>query len=341
MNSIEENVVLLFQNMDCDSIIQRINESQYIKIPEEVRQVSELQKRLFVVWYDWKFIRRLQGQYCITFDNIQREKNNDEAKARTVLIIKINLKLVKNLKSVGIDVPTDFKYLKLYIGKHVSGEKLTNSIIETFFNYNSLHLMINGVTIRYKKYNEKLIFFKSQINKYGFDANDFVIVSSGILGLYGMREPTDIDMVTLEPNYKMLCDSLIDCHHHVLDTYEITAEELVSNPFRYVYWNGLKFAAIDVIYRACCNRVEATKKIDGYFANIIKGEVQPSIYDLTRKRVQHYYLRTVREWQKKHLAYYEKKNEAKNVLKSIIMIPYWGIKKIVEVMRNRNETHKD
>lgn len=290
---------------------------------------TELRRELYDSWFFWSQSKRLDGTSYIVF----AENANLFQVSTTCIKYKLTKRFRDNIRYMEIFCPDDKEYMYLYIGTNLSEFYLNELLVESLLNYNSLHLLYFGIPLKYSRYIKKLLYFKERVQLHNLDIKNFVIVSSGILGMYGMREPTDIDMVTLEPEYKEICDKLIDCHHHVLKTYEVTVEDLVLNPNNYVFWNGIKFAALNVVYKACYNRIEKTKKIDGYFIRVIWGQEKPSVFELTKKRVQHYFIRTTREWKKNHQRYYEWRLRVKRRVIFCIKLPYLVCRKAYWVIR--------
>lgn len=303
--------------------------SLYKKYYPNELETTNLQQNLYTLWFFWLKIKKLDGTIQVVFDE------NTELYRNSVTCIKYKLTkpFCRNIRTISIICPTNKEYMYVYIGADLSKQYLNETMVESLLSYNSLHLLYYGKPLKYGRYGKKLLFYREQIQQHNFDLRDFVIVSSGILGMYGMREPTDIDMVTLETNYKEICDELIDCHHHVLETYEITVEELVLNPNKYVYWNGVKFAALDVVYKACNNRIENTKKLDAYFIRVIWGEEPFSILELTKKRVRHYFIRTIREWKKNHSKYFAWKYIIKDGVIFCCKNPDLVLKKIYRLLK--------
>lgn len=286
-------------------------------------------QQMLYAWYYWKEIRKLGGYYQMLTEENAWEAVISPGEVYTVLCVKLSDLLRKNLALAGVKVPKGHNSLSFVIGETLPGIRLKEQWIETFLNWNNWHLLYYGHPNRYLRYQKKLAIFRQQIKMAGFCLNDFVIVSSGILGLYGMREPTDIDIVTTEPGYRSVCNDLIDCHHHVLNTYEVTAEELVHQPDKYVYWKGIKFAALDVIYKACNNRIEETKKLDAFFIDVIRGKEAPPFRILLALKVRHYYLRTTREWKKRHLWYEQGKAQIRHILKLACHLPKRILNKVL------------
>lgn len=220
------------------------------------------------------------------------------------IFVLLSNKIVKNLRTIGITSNHKKKYFHICFSEMKEGRASTKNevqvgvLVETFLNPNSLHLLTNGDVTKYRHYTKKLMLFKEKIMSLNKKISDYVIVSSGVLGIYGMREPTDIDMVTVDDTYNEVCDEIIDCHHHVLNTYGITAESLIYDPHNYVYWNKIKFASLDVVKRACCSRKQRTKKIDGIFIDALLNNSRSSPY-LNLLKIEHWLLRNVREFRKK------------------------------------------
>lgn len=308
-----------------------LSDLQYAKYFEACSEENKLRKLLFSLWIEEK--GNTNARFIISYSEDAELMHSSNCCIR----YEITSRFCKNLNFDQIHISSKEEKFFLYIGEDIEGTRLTEFIIETFLNYNSLHLLYFGKPLKYSKYRKNLEVYKNRIIQHDFALDSFVIVSSGILGMYGMREPTDIDMVTVESRYPEICDELIDCHHHVLKTYEITVEELVRNPLKYVYWDGIKFAALDVVYKACNNRKENTKKLDGYFVRVIWGYENPNLLELTEKRIRHYLIRTLREWKKHHEGYYECKARIKRKIRFCFKVPYLVVRKLYRIIKNDEE----
>lgn len=138
-------------------------------------------------------------------------------------------------------------------------------IVNMIFNKNSVHMLYYGDPFRYRRYQNKLKTYRRRINKKKFHMDDFIIDSSGILGLYGVRMPTDINYLSVARNAKNIEYKYIRCHMHVIDTYEKSVLEIVTLPENYLYFNDIKFMAPNIVLKACMNRKELSKKIDSIF----------------------------------------------------------------------------
>ena len=181
-------------------------------------------------------------------------------------------------------------------------EDANKYVVNMIFNENSIHMLNNGNPFKYKSYLKKLEIYEENIRKKGYRLEDFVIDSSGILGLYGVRKPTDINylstaVVAKEANYKF-----IRSHMHVINTYEKMAEQIVMSPENYLYFENIKFTSADATRIACENRKELSKRIDGIFLSYITRKERLECEDycfLLFLKVIHFVIRTKREVKKR------------------------------------------
>lgn len=284
-NRVEENV----------TVRTNINVNKEIRVFDYSCETNMYKKNLNVIWEYWNKKHDIDYKVKIICDDITPEEGLEVKKGFTEIKVKLSKEARDNLQQIGIKTGKKSEYIKFTIFESDTSGESKEGLKELFLNYNSLHLLLNGCVKKYKRYISKLEHFKKQLQIQGFYLDDFVIVSSGVLGIYGMREPTDIDFVTLEMNYKDVCDEIIDCHHHVIETYGLSKDEFINNPDNYVYWGGIKYACLDSVYNACVNRVQKTKKIDALLIEVITGKRRYRRGEIFFLKMQHSYLRKIRE----------------------------------------------
>jgi predicted O-linked N-acetylglucosamine transferase (SPINDLY family) len=96
---------------------------------------------------------------------------------------------------------------------------------------------------------------KELFKKYRKTANDNqCIVSSYIMGLYSLREPADLDFISID-NKKQ------GTHNKYVDIYPKTFKEIINNPANYFYFHGLKCCTLDIIKQMKHTRNEIPKDI--------------------------------------------------------------------------------
>lgn len=138
----------------------------------------------------------------------------------------------------------------------------TIKLAELLLNENSIHYLINGTPDKYVNFNSKLNHFKESISHSTLSLNDFVIDSSGILGIYGIREPDDIDYLTNQNQNINFKGQDIDNHGAYLKYYNKTLDDLLYNPCNYCIYNGIKFTSLKILKEMKKNRNEPKDQQD-------------------------------------------------------------------------------
>lgn len=136
----------------------------------------------------------------------------------------------------------------------------TCQVAELVLNSNSLDLLINGSPDRYQKINFLIEDFKKTVVDNNFDMEDFVIDSSAVLALYGLREANDIDYLS-----KSLLHSEnvnIDSHYDYLKYHSHPLDELLYNPKYHLYYNRVKFISLETAKEFKENRGETKDLLD-------------------------------------------------------------------------------
>ena len=129
-------------------------------------------------------------------------------------------------------------------------------LCKTLLNKNSLHLLNYGVPGNLKKAHEKFDLFKQRLLEHNLDIEEFIIDSSGVLGLYGLRDIEDIDFLSVSKKCENMEDDTIRNHHEYLKYYGKTLDELIFDPTNYLYYNNTKFITLEAIRIMKKNRDE-------------------------------------------------------------------------------------
>ena len=151
---------------------------------------------------------------------------------------------------------------------HINDTHLeTWKIASSVFNDNSIH-WLNNSTLFNKQYN----LFLEQFTRYftwlatsndlaRLDIEDCCIDASSTLSVYGLREGRDLDFLYHAGN---ITTNLADINCHNLDAghYNEQIHEIIFNPAKHFYFNGLKFASLEVIRDMKVNRNEQKDQKD-------------------------------------------------------------------------------
>jgi hypothetical protein len=134
-------------------------------------------------------------------------------------------------------------------------------IARILFNENSIHFLNYGNANKYSATHQKLERFKKFIEKNNFEVESVVLDSSIVLSLYGIRECSDIDYLSVHTDIKYH-DELIEDHTEELDFHQEGKNTMIFNQSFYFYYDDLKFISFPQIYKMKKNRLEQKDKND-------------------------------------------------------------------------------
>lgn len=123
-------------------------------------------------------------------------------------------------------------------------------------NRNSLDYLFRGKPLIYTDFNKKVSEFKAALMENHYEPDDFIVASSGVLGVYGLRDIGDIDFFTLKPDYEVLENDGCENNQAYAGFYDKQLDDLIYNPDNYLVYNDIKFITLDVLqkYKAARNR---------------------------------------------------------------------------------------
>lgn len=125
------------------------------------------------------------------------------------------------------------------------------------YNKNSLDLIKKGNLFKYKGLYEKILKYKEIIKD---NPDCFVIASSTVLELYGLRKSRDIDYLTIDDSFDYN-DEEIGNHLDCIDYYPCSINDLVTNPDNYIWIWGVKIISLDRLLEFKEKRMEIPKDI--------------------------------------------------------------------------------
>ena len=136
-------------------------------------------------------------------------------------------------------------------------------IATMFFNHNSRKIL------SVKKNREYLPIFGKLFHEYAesmpsdfIERERFCIDSSGTLGVLGIRDVNDIDYLHRGDDMIKSDNPGVASHNEHAHWYDISIDEIVTNPENHFYYNGVKFASLDVVMRMKQRRNESKDKKD-------------------------------------------------------------------------------
>lgn len=138
------------------------------------------------------------------------------------------------------------------LGKHTihinDTHEQTVRLANVVFNNNSIHYLNKASYKTSSIFKERLNRFKTMVKSVGANIDDCAVTVSSVLTAYGLREAKDLDYVSR--NNVFVKDESIDNHNQYLETlYQSSADDLILNPTKYFYTQGVKFVTLDVVKR--------------------------------------------------------------------------------------------
>lgn len=116
-------------------------------------------------------------------------------------------------------------------------------------NANSVDALNYGQMFKYKRYIAIIKRLSKELVAYRLDSEAFLIDSSGVLGVYGIRYPNDIDCLTFHHLQDYHFSEKVTEHDEYISYYSSTKEELIYNPNYYLYAYEIKFCTLKVLLK--------------------------------------------------------------------------------------------
>lgn len=161
------------------------------------------------------------------------------------------------------------------IGNHSVHVNDTHSetirLSQSLFNEKSLHVL-NHQQVKNNELHSCLNDFKSIISSKGLSIDDYCITGSSILAAYGMKKFNDLDYLH---NSEVINDdrNLIHSHNEYgIGLYEINYHEIIYNSNNHFYYNGVKFASLDILKDLKIKRSEEKDTLDLQIIDTLKNK---------------------------------------------------------------------
>lgn len=120
-------------------------------------------------------------------------------------------------------------------------------VAHILLNRNSFDLIKRGTPQKSAKLNKLIDVFKKAIIDSGNSLDDYIIDSSAVMGLYGIRDVSDMDYLCRKEYIDDNLSEEIDFHGDYLRYYNSSLTELLYIPSNYLYYNEVKFISLKVL----------------------------------------------------------------------------------------------
>lgn len=135
---------------------------------------------------------------------------------------------------------------------HISdNEQETIEMAELLYNPNSVNFLNYAKPYEYTMVYNRLVEFKKLIEDNNFDRERFIIDSSSVLEVCGLRPAKDVDFMTdyiyeNEVGSQVLNSiSGIDSHEGQLKYHTLSIKDMLYNPENHFFFNGFKFLSVE------------------------------------------------------------------------------------------------
>lgn len=125
---------------------------------------------------------------------------------------------------------------------HISDDsKETEEMVDLLYNPNSVYILNSSRMYMYSGVYTKLLMMKEVIKNRDYDKKRFIIDSSAVLEVCGLREAADIDYLTDYTQKNIFGFDGIDNHESQLKYWPISVKEMLYNPENHFFYEGMKF----------------------------------------------------------------------------------------------------
>ncbi|MCM1103023.1 MAG: hypothetical protein NC409_02860 [Clostridium sp.] len=132
----------------------------------------------------------------------------------------------------------------------------TVDMAELLYNCNSVDFLNRAAPYKYRGVYDKIKELKKLIEKNGYDKSRFIIDSSAVLEVCGLRQAGDLDFLT---DYATEVENKIedvDDHRSQMPYHKITLPDMLYDPKNYFYFEGMKFLTPQRVLEMKTNRGE-------------------------------------------------------------------------------------
>jgi len=158
------------------------------------------------------------------------------------------------------------------IGKHAvhitDSHEETLRISRLLLNDNGLHFLNNALPNKYRNTINKIDRFKEELNKNKASDGDYVLTSSMLMAVYGLKDTSNIAYLSKS---KKIATGSIAYHERELPYHDVEEEDLLKNPDYHFWFRGVKFISLPQLYAMKCKRNKEKDRVDSL---LIKGLIE-------------------------------------------------------------------
>lgn len=241
-----------------ENAISKINENFNIIYTYKVKLNYNGLKNLMMQLYnkhEWV------GDYKNRHKGLLTKVDNCYSENKEINIILVEANNVDEILKVKNNIRSEIN-----IGNHsihsTDNSEETIELLALTLNNNSIYGLNNYDPDKYYEFNVMFEDLKKTIKNNGISCEDFVIDSSSIMALFGIRENDDIDVIVKDIYIKLFNEIGLENHNEYIKLYNKSIDDLLYNPLNYFVFDNVKFLTLDNLIVMKKNRNEKKDQED-------------------------------------------------------------------------------
>lgn len=168
---------------------------------------------------------------------------NGKGKLDVILFRSDSLDNVKSIKKQMRDI-FGLAENSLHITDYTSE---TLELSQMLLNQNSVAFLNKADPFLFIDLNKRLHTFKQGILNSNASLDEYIVESSSVMGLYGIRKPSDLDYLSTNKTDLDFEDETINNHEEEAIYHGRSVSDIVNDPTSYFYYFGIKFLTLDAL----------------------------------------------------------------------------------------------
>lgn len=138
----------------------------------------------------------------------------------------------------------------------------TIQIANLLLNSNSIKFLERGTPTHYLETYYRIIKFQEELTKLGENKEEYLVNSSSLLALHGLREARDLDYLSINNGCEIIDNEFFGNHNAYLNYFNKPLETLIFDPRNYFVYRDIKFVTLENLRIFKKNRNENKDQID-------------------------------------------------------------------------------
>ena len=138
----------------------------------------------------------------------------------------------------------------------------TTNLAKIFFNDNSVHFLNNARQKNFSNFFRLFSTYRDWISGASLSKDSFCVDGSSVMSVYGIREAADLDFLHFGHDHITGPVPLINCHNSEAHHHTVARDEIIFDPNNHFFYEGVKFASLDVVRKMKENRAEGKDRHD-------------------------------------------------------------------------------